>query len=76
MDVFEIAHRGVTYQFEQTEGGYFAQVADLPGCFSEGETLDEAFANIREALDLYIDGSMAEDLPLPERYRTLFARAS
>jgi len=34
----------------QTEGGYHAFCPALPGCHSEGDTLDEATANIREAI--------------------------
>lgn len=35
------------------EGGYTVYVPSLPGCISEGDTLDEARANIREAIALY-----------------------
>jgi predicted RNase H-like HicB family nuclease len=37
------------------EGGYTAYVPALPGCISEGDTRDEALANIREAIELYIE---------------------
>ena len=37
------------------EGGYTVLVPSLPGCISEGETVDEALANIREAIELYIE---------------------
>ena len=37
------------------EGGYTVYVPSLPGCISEGETEDEALANIREAIELYLD---------------------
>jgi len=37
------------------EGGYTAYVPDLPGCISEGDSVDEALANIREAIQLYLD---------------------
>ena len=37
------------------EGGYTAVVPGLPGCISEGETRDEALANIREAIELYLE---------------------
>lgn len=33
-------------------GGYTVEVPSLPGCISEGDTLDEALANIIEALEL------------------------
>ena len=37
------------------EGGYTAVVPSLPGCISEGDTKDEALANIREAIVLYLE---------------------
>jgi len=37
------------------EGGYTAYVPSLPGCISEGESADEAMANIREAVELYLE---------------------
>ena len=36
------------------EGGYTAYVPSLPGCISEGETREEALANIREAIELHL----------------------
>ena len=35
-------------------GGYTVYVPALPGCISEGETVDEAMRNIREAVELYL----------------------
>ena len=62
----------LTFQFEEVEeGGYLASVPHLPGCFSEGPDLDEALANIQEALRLFVEGCRAEGIPLPERYRSL-----
>ncbi len=37
------------------EGGYTVYVPGLPGCISEGETVDDALANIREAIELYVE---------------------
>lgn len=37
------------------EGGYTVYVPSLPGCISEGNTLDEARENIREAVTLYLE---------------------
>jgi predicted RNase H-like HicB family nuclease len=45
------------------EGGYTAFVPALPGCISEGDTLEEARQNIREAIELYLE---PVDEPLPE----------
>jgi len=37
------------------EGGYTAAVPVLPGCISEGDTREEALANIQEAIQLYLE---------------------
>jgi predicted RNase H-like HicB family nuclease len=37
------------------EGGYTVHVPSLPGCISEGETVEEAMENIREAVELYLE---------------------
>ncbi len=46
-------------------GGYVVEVPSLPGCYSEGETVDEALANIKEAIELHIEDIEAagEDVP-------------
>ena len=44
------------------EGGFTVYVPSLPGCISEGETQDEAMANIREAIELYLE-PQEDDLP-------------
>lgn len=37
------------------EGGYTSYVPSLPGCISEGDTVEEALANIQEAIELYLE---------------------
>ena len=37
------------------EGGYTVFFPSLPGLISEGDTMEEALANIREAIELYFD---------------------
>lgn len=44
------------------DGGYVAQVAELPGAISQGETVEEALANVREAAELYLEDATAEEL--------------
>jgi len=39
------------------EGGYTAYVPSLPGCISEGDTLDAARDNIREAIELWLEAN-------------------
>ena len=48
-----------------SEGGYYSRVKGIP-CHSYGDTLEEAILNIKEALELYIEGSLEEDLPIIE----------
>ncbi len=54
----------------QTEGGFLVEFPDLPGCLTEGETLDEALVNAREALSgwLYVSLKDNGDAP-PARQR-------
>ncbi len=40
--------------------GYFAYCPELKGCHSQGDTYDEAVANITEAVELYLE-TMSED---------------
>lgn len=40
---------------EQEEGGYTAYVPALQGCISQGETIEEALKNIKEAIELYLE---------------------
>ena len=42
------------------EGGYCVSIPALDGCYSEGETLEEALRNAKEAIICYMDG--LEDL--------------
>ncbi|WP_375418985.1 type II toxin-antitoxin system HicB family antitoxin [uncultured Hymenobacter sp.] len=50
------AHLQFTAVFEQApEGGYAAYVAEIPGVNTQGETLAEARANLREALEMVLE---------------------
>lgn len=46
----------------QDEGGYTVYVPALPGCVSQGETAEEAVANIKEAIEVYTDSLRARGL--------------
>lgn len=45
---------------EQEEGGYTVYVPSLPGCISEGDSVEEALKNIKEAIELYLDTEIGE----------------
>lgn len=47
---------------------YGVTVPDLPGCISGGDTLDEAFASVQEAILVHLEGIMAGGGPLPETH--------
>ena len=50
------AHGKITAVFEPAaEGGYVAYVEEIPGINSQGETLDEARENLREALEMILE---------------------
>ena len=37
------------------EGGYWVEAPALPGCLSQGETVEEALAHAREAIETHLD---------------------
>ena len=48
------------------EGGYTVTVPALPGCITQGETLEEAIAMAKDAIRLHIEGLIAEGESVPE----------
>jgi predicted RNase H-like HicB family nuclease len=52
---------------EAEEGGFWAEVPGFPGCVSEGETLEEVRANIRDALEGVL--AVMQDKPVEEPTR-------
>ena len=48
------------------EGGYFVQIEDLPGCYSQGETLEEAVEMIEEARHLWLEVAYEDGMDIPE----------
>ena len=47
------------------EHAYGVVVPDLPGCFSAGDSLDEALTNSREAILLHVEGLLDDGQPFP-----------
>jgi predicted RNase H-like HicB family nuclease len=50
---------------EQDEDGFVAEVPALPGCVSQGETREDALANIREAIAGYLESLTEHQEPIP-----------
>lgn len=51
---------------ETGPNNYSAYVPDLPGCVTTGKTLEEVERNIREAIELHLEGLREEGEPVPE----------
>ena len=50
---------------QESDGGFVAVVPALPGCVSQGDTRNEALANVREAMAVYIEDCRALGEPVP-----------
>lgn len=48
------------------EGGFTVQVPALPGCITEGDTMDDALENAKDAIRLYLEDMAATGEPAPE----------
>jgi predicted RNase H-like HicB family nuclease len=49
----------------EADGGYVALAPALPGCVSQGDDRGQALANIREAIELYLDDCRDAGEPIP-----------
>jgi antitoxin HicB len=66
--------RQLTYRIllsREPEGGYTVNVPTLPGCITYGETIDEAIAMAKEAIELYIESLVAHNELIPDESNTL-----
>jgi len=48
------------------EGGYWVEVPVLPGCFSQGKTVEEALENVREAIQAHLQVLREDGEEIPE----------
>ncbi len=51
--------------YSEEDEGYIAVVPELPGCSAFGETEEEALAEIKVAMDLWIETARKESRPIP-----------
>jgi len=58
------------------EGGYWGEVPALPGCFSQGETVDEMLCNLRDAIRSHIAALKEEGLSVPTDNGLVLARVA
>ena len=59
-------HYTILLHPDKEQGGYWVTVPALPGCVSQGDTLEDAIANAREAIALHLEGMIADGEPIPE----------
>ncbi len=55
---------------EQEEGGYTVYVPSLQGCISQGESIEEALKNIKEAIQLYLEPNENEMIIYTDNIKT------
>lgn len=54
-------------------GGFLATVPDLPGCMSDGDTPEQAIANVQDAIEMWIEAAVeiGRTIPPPSRQLAL-----
>lgn len=55
---------------KEEEGGYMVSVPALPGCFTQGETIDEAIEMAQEAIELYLEELKERGEKIPDDSKT------
>lgn len=58
------------------DGGYIAHCPALPGCYSQGDTRDEAIRNVRGAIEAYLGSLKKDNLPVPTDVEPEIVRVS
>jgi len=51
---------------ESDEDGYWVKVPALPGCVTQGETVEEALSNAKKAVEAYVLSLTDRGIPIPE----------
>lgn len=50
----------------ELDGGYSVEVPALPGCYTQGETKEEAISMAKEAIELYLESCQAHNEAIPQ----------
>jgi len=66
----------VVLEPDPDQSGYVVICPSLPGCYSQGESIDEALENIKEAIELCLDDMKAHNESLPDTSKTLIGSVS
>jgi antitoxin HicB len=60
----------VLFEPDAELGGCVVRCPSLPGCYTQGDTIEEAIENIKEAILLCLEDMEAQKLPIPDTSRT------
>lgn len=58
---------------DEDTGGYVISCPALPGCYTQGDTVDLALENIREAILLCLEDLQSQNQPIPDASKTLIS---
>jgi predicted RNase H-like HicB family nuclease len=58
---------------DEDTGGYVISCPALPGCYTQGDTVDQALENIREAILLCLEDLQSQNQPIPDASKTLIS---
>lgn len=56
------------------EGGFWAEIPALPGCYSQGETIEETMRNIKEAIEAHIVALKEDKQEIPTEEEFVIGR--
>lgn len=56
----------VILYWSETDGVFVAEVPELPGCMAHGDTHESALANVKDAMQLWLDTARECGTPVPE----------
>jgi predicted RNase H-like HicB family nuclease len=62
--------------YKAEEGGYWAEVPALSGCYSQGETVEETMNNVKEAVEAHIMALIEEEEKVPVEEDFIIARVN
>jgi len=55
------------------DGGYWVEVPALPGCASQGESVEEALENVKDAIKLYLEVLEEDGAQIPKDEEVVFS---
>jgi predicted RNase H-like HicB family nuclease len=63
----KLTYTVLVYEAGSDESGYWARVAELPGCYTQGETIAEIRENVKDAIEEYLHALSVTGQPPPPR---------